>query len=189
MAGRRGIPLGEDRAGAWRDTGVARWLGSVGLVATLAGCQLGVPSLPSPSEAVSPFPSLMAAATASASPSAIRFGIVREYVAALRSRDFARAWALLGAQTQHAYGSLDEFSQYQSAVLRDAHGNIVVRPPTFGSSDLDEWWSNIEDPDIDRDRAGLVELFDPDLPDSPADWELYIVAPDGQGPWRMWMVR
>lgn len=103
--------------------------------------------------------------------------------------DFARAWALLGAQTQHAYGSLDEFSQYQSAVLRDAHGNIVVRPPTFGSSDLDEWWSDIEDPDVGRDRAGLVELFDPDLPDSPADWELYIVAPDGQVPWRMWMVR
>jgi hypothetical protein len=76
-----------------------------------------------------------------------------------------------------------------ASLLHDAHGNIVVRPPTFGSPDLDEWWSNIEDPDIDRDRAGLVELFYPDLPDSPADRESYIVAPGGQGPWRMWMVR
>ncbi len=186
-------PRGTGRRAACTEAGhgfgVARWLGAAALVATVSGCNFALPRLPSPSEAVSPFPSLVAAATASVSPSAIRFGIVREYVAVLRSRDFARAWALLGPQTQRAHGSLDAFAQLQRAWLHDAHDNIVVRPPTFGSPSIDEWWPNLDDPDIDRDRAGLVELFHPDLPDSPADWELYIVAPDGQGQWRMWKVR
>jgi hypothetical protein len=172
-----------------RSISALRCLVAAALISTVAGCHVVLPSQPSPAGDVPPHPTHTADANPSDRSYATRYEVVGAYVAALRARDFARAWAFLGPQTRRGYGSLEEFAQYQRAVLRDAHDNIVVRPPTFGSPNIDEWWPNIEDPDIDRDRAGLVELFYPDLPDSPADWEMYIVAPDGQGLWRMWLVR
>src|SRR6187399_3146220 len=126
MAAPRATLLRAARTPARRGLGVARWPVAAALVAMVAGCQLLLPSVPPSPEGASPAPSQSAGAPASVSPAMTRFGIVAEYVAALRAKDYESAWALLGHQTQGAYGSLDEFTQYQRALQGDTHANIVI---------------------------------------------------------------
>lgn len=119
----------------------------------------------------------------------VAFDVVRRYVAALRAGEYETAWNHIGPETQRFFSSFDSFVDQKGVRMGAAEGDVVMRTPVFGSPDLDDYRAAFADVALDWDRATLVELFYPRMPLTPGDWELYLVAPDAHGDWRMWDAR
>lgn len=122
-------------------------------------------------------------------PRQMAFEVVRRYVAALKAGDHETAWGYIGPETQRFYGSFDSFVAQAGGTMSAAERDVVIRTPVFGSANLDDYRTAFAEVALDWDRASLVELYYPRMPLTPGDWELYLVAPDGHGDWRMWDAR
>jgi hypothetical protein len=132
-----------------------------------------------------------ASAPPSASVSAVETvnEIVRTYVAALASRDFPTAWQLLADETKAQFGSFEQYVSDRTAFLESARNVTTIGLPSNKAADLNDWWFAVSEANLDRNHAYVVMLEYPALAGTNSDWSMLMVAPNGAGNWRVWIVR
>lgn len=155
-------------------------------VAVLSACLSSAPS-PAPLPA-SPVPNTSAPSSAS-SESVDPAALVQQYVSALARGDYDTAWSMLGAESQAGYSSFDDYVSERAAFMASAAGRFAVEPPRTDPAELAQWLPNTGGASIDPARAFLVQVDYPQLANTNSGFELYIVARDASGAWRLWNVR
>ncbi len=97
---------------------------------------------------------------------------------------------MLSVSDQALRGSLADYTTERSAYFHSVAGRYTLSAPTNDAAALTIWTSS-PDPvrGADLSRAFIVQADYPELADSNAGLEVFLVAPDVRGVWRIWVVR
>lgn len=149
------------------------------------------PSAPAaPPSSLSPQPraTLPAVATPLPGDSATAATLVRSYLTHLIDTDWAAAYALLAPEQRT---TLADFAHERAVFLGSVRGRFVEVPPTHDADVLTNW---LTAPGLtttaDRSRAFIVEVDYPAVsPNTNANFDIFLAAPDASGHWYVWDVR
>jgi hypothetical protein len=153
------------------------------ILCALAGCNGGqpTPSRMSPSSGP-PSPTLDVEADFQSATNA-----VSTYERALAGRDWRSAWNWLGDEARAAQ-TFEEFVSERSAFGRSTKGQFAIEYVRHDAAEIRNWLGSTTIA-ADLDRAYLARVSFHLLARNNAGWELYVVAPDRSGQWRLWGVR
>ena len=113
--------------------------------------------------------------------------LVDRYVAALVAGSYATAFDLLASTSPTRTQGLDAYAAERAPYFASVDGRYVLGAPSRDLSGWDSYGPLVEG--ADRARAWLVEVDYPALAGNNAGYEQFVVAPDGDGVWRIWPVR
>lgn len=139
---------------------------------------------PSPSPATQPTPSAQPSA-ASGSPSPADVAAARDAIdtltAKLKSGDTTGAWQMLAPQERGKFPSQAQWAVDHYTFFKDMKSYTVIPNPT-DVNPIRGWLTGTNGAPIDLAHAVLVEVrYDFGRPATPADWDLFIVAPTADG--------
>ena len=157
-------------------------LAGVAALVLVSGCGTPGTSAPtaSPSAAVAP------GRQSPASDAATARSLVDRYEAACATGDYVTAWSALATFSQRAFPSFQSFADERSRFFAAAGAVYVVGEPRQDDPDVLAWLAKgqlVPDPG----RAFSVEVTHPDAPDPAGRREVFVVAPDTSGTWRLWI--
>jgi hypothetical protein len=158
-------------------------------IATPGASPSAIPSaLPSaaPSGSVEP-------SGASGSPTAAEIAAARDdvdtYTSDLKNGNTAAAWAMLAPEEQAKFDSESAWASERAAFFQGVRSSTVTVNPT-DVEPIGSWLTGTNGAAIDLAHAVLVEVrYDLGGAPSPADWDLYIVAPRSSGGLEIFSVR
>lgn len=109
------------------------------------------------------------------------------YLDALVAAQYADAWQLLSPDAQRQDGSLQAFSSERAAFYAQAGGEYTLSAPDRTAAAIGQWLPR--DFHGDTERASVLRVDHPALSGNNAGWEMFVVAPDVDGAWRIWVAR
>lgn len=112
---------------------------------------------------------------------------VTTYLGHLVAGRYTRAWRLLSVQSQQQSGSLDAFTFERAAFFTSAGKRYKVQDPDSSAAALGQWLP--QGFDGQRNHAYVVTVKYPKLAGNNAGTAVFVAAPNGNGDWRIWVVR
>ncbi len=149
------------------------------------------PRSPGSEPTSSPAPSAISSATSipSLSDASVAATVVDRYESALVNAAWPTAWSILGPEEQMQRASLGAFQAERTAFFASVHGRYTVGTPRSDLKELMGWLPAGAPASAIISRSFLVQVDYPALSGNNAGWELFMVAPDPAGDWRLWQLR
>jgi hypothetical protein len=157
-------------------------LGGLAALVLVSGC--GTPGTSGPT--VSPSAVVAPDGQTLASDAATARSLVDRYEAACATGDYLTAWSVLAAFSQRVFPSFQSFAAERTRFFVATGPAYVVGEPRQDDPDVLAWLAKGQ-PVPDPGQAFSVEVTHPDAPDPALRREVFVVAPDTSGTWRLWI--
>ena len=112
--------------------------------------------------------------------------LLGSYVKALIAGQWQTAFDMLAPTSPTAQTGITDYSSERAAYFASVAGQFTMGAPTQ-PSDWTTYAPLIDGADLSR--ASLIEVDYPALSGNNAGYELFVVAPDASGDWKIWPVR
>jgi hypothetical protein len=109
------------------------------------------------------------------------------YLEHLVAAEFAEAWALLAPASQAFWGTEAAFAAERAAFSAESGSAYRLSPPDRSAAALHQWLPIGFDGDTAR--TSVLTVVYPRIEDLAAGSNVFIVAPDRSGTWRIWVAR
>jgi hypothetical protein len=157
-------------------------LAGVAALVLVSGC--GTPGTSAPTASSSA--AVASGRQSPASDAATARSLVDRYEAGCATGDYVTAWSVLATFSQRAFPSFQSFAAERTRFFAAAGPAYVVGEPRQDDPAVLAWLAKgqlVPDPG----RAFSVEVIHPDAPDPASRREVFVVAPDTSGTWRLWI--
>ncbi len=123
-----------------------------------------------------------------AADAATAHSLVERYEAASAAGDAATAWSYLAAQSQAMFPSYRSFVDSRTAMFAGAGRAYLLGAPMTDDPSIGPWLAKSDPGVSDPDRVYAVQVAHPDATTAAGHAEVFYVALDTSGAWKIWII-